>query len=114
MDIKKDIMSGKIWGLELLDSASETICSNRYADIYKVPRKITKYDDDKFYLRTTCYNTIPRYEYVNGEYRLIDVILPTKQWEDDFEAYYNAFDYYDGNYLINKEKGTVYQVLWSY
>lgn len=122
--LAKDIQEGKIWGLRLTKTHVDAIRNNAYADIYLIPRKIVKADDEKFYVETRINH--PYYSQYNG----IDYVTPhclekTEQYEL-CEGYYDAFDYYDGNYLrgtdyipaaVNEEDQvqiTEYEVLWCY
>ena len=68
--LAKDIQEGKIWGLRLTKTHVDAIRNNAYADIYLIPRKIVKADDEKFYVETRINR--PYYSQYNG----IDYVTP--------------------------------------
>lgn len=75
--LRSDVENGIIAGLRLIKTDNEVIKSNRDADIYKVFRPIVASDENCFYVETKT---------AKGDYL-------------DLEAYYGAFDYYDGDIL---------------
>ena len=85
MDIKIDITAGKVTALKLIHTDIEVIRNNKYGLMFGVYRDINKVSDDYFTLKTWAKGKIV-----------------------DCEAYYSAFDYYDGKIL--KSRDTVYEV----
>ena len=117
-DFKKDIQNGKIWGLKLIRSPIAVIEDNHYADIFNVAREIVGCDEEKFYLRTR--RNKPKYiDYKNYEYQAPIGSNPTDNWVD-YEGYFGAFDFYDGNILRASVKDddipicTEYEVIHAY
>lgn len=78
-DFKRDIQSGKIKALAMLDVHTDVIKDNTYAQMYLAIRKIKNVYDDYFTLET----------YYNDDE------------ETECEAYYNAFTKYTGNSVSN-------------
>lgn len=89
--LKEDIMSGTISYMRLLETDISVIKANRDAMIYNTWRSVSSLTDDYFSLKTQRCK--------DGE--KID------RWEN-CEAYYTAFDYYDGTIL--KAGHTIYEV----
>ena len=90
--LKKDIESGRVKELMLIKTDFDVIKSNRDAMIYKVPRKIVSHNKYTFSLETErC-----KYGKPLDEYCLC-------------EAYYTAFNYYDGKIL--KSEVSTYKVI---
>ena len=83
--LKTDITGGKIAALKLINTDIEVIKNNRDGLMFGVYRDVNKISDDYFTLKT----------WSNG--KIVDC-----------EAYYTAFDYYDGKFL--KAGNTVYEV----
>ena len=123
-DLKKDIQSGKIKALKLIETPIDAIEGNYYALMYEKPREITRFDDEKFYLKTLRSPLQGYYELVGGAYAIKSLVLARNYQEwTEAEAYYSAFKYYDGKKLISEveipnavyEKDrihrTVYQVI---
>lgn len=125
-ELKLDIKNGKIWGLKLIKTPIHTVERNVYAQIFDCPREIVGFDDNCFYLKTRRCEP----HYLEGTYN------PVSYYESDFsipddiyeecEAYYQAFNYYDGNILksiteignpvneTDRIQETVYEVIRSY
>ena len=102
--IKEDVMSERIKTLTLIYSDISVIHENVYADMRNTPRKITRFDDEKFYLETwrKPYQTL--YETNNGGYQLVDIVKSGFiTGSTECEAYYDSFTYYDGESLIAEE-----------
>lgn len=98
-ELKKDVESGMIWGLRLVKTPVEAIKNNTCAMMFEESRPISGFDEKCFYLAT-------RYKdrhYLPGTYDGKNYVLPDYSIPTDFyteaEAYYSAFDYYDGNIL---------------
>lgn len=97
-DLKKDIQSGKIAALCLVRTNNAVIRDNTYAQMYFVDREVCGFDDEKFYLKTKKME--PHYHtdaYDGKNYRKPDYATPDGYFE--CEAYYAAFNYYDGDIL---------------
>ena len=122
--LKKDIQEGKIWGLRLIKTPTEVIRDNSYAMMFNIVREISGFDEKKFFLKTK--RNVPSYfDYKNYEYQKPDGYVTTDNY-CECEAYYGAFNYYDGNILrstqyfpscINEEdqvQVTEYEVLHIY
>lgn len=86
--LKNDVISGRINYLKLIDTDIEVIKDNKYAMMFGVYREVMNRNDNWFSLKT----------YAHG------IIL-------EAEAYYTAFDYYDGTIL--KSGDTVYKCAYS-
>lgn len=98
---KHDIQNGTVKALKLIKEPTEVIRNNCYALIFDTIRPIVKFDDKRFYLRTQLMNA--GYSSYNGiDYMIPDRCEPTGKYED-LEAYYDAFDYYDGEILRKTE-----------
>ena len=125
-ELKDDIENGKLYGLKLVKTSNEVIKRNLYGEMYEVIREIVGFDNEKFYLRTKLRE--PRFitGSCNGtEYCIPDYSISSNRY-CDCEAYYNAFNFYDGNILrcvlnfpdaINKKDSVIvdeYQVIRSY
>lgn len=103
--LKQDIMTGKIRSLTMVSTNIDTIRHNCYAMMFNVSREISRCDDDRFYLLTE--RCTPSYSNYNGtDYRMPDGSAATGNFVD-CEAYYTAFDYYDGKVL--KSGHTIYE-----
>lgn len=103
-DLKKDIQSGKVKKLKLIEVHNDVIRDNSYAEMLNVVREITRFDDEKFYLKTKRKPTQGRYELVNGAYERTAVV--NGRYRDDWtecEAYYSVFSY-DGKRLVKEDK----------
>ena len=123
-DLKKDIQEGKIWGLRLIKTPVEVIRDNSYAMLFNMVREISGFDDEKFFLRTKQNNPV-YYDYKNYDYQKPNGYVSGDEY-CECEAYYRAFNYYDGNILraseyfsscINEEdqnQVTEYEVLHIY
>lgn len=97
-DLKKDIQSGRIAGLNLVKVKNEVIMDNSYAQMYFVDREVCGFDDEKVYLKTRKME--PHYHtnaYDGKNYIKPDYATPDGYFE--CEAYYSAFNYYDGDIL---------------
>jgi hypothetical protein len=81
-ELKKDIQSKRIKGLKLIKTPVEVIRNNVHAEIYKAPRRVVMPGKNLFYLETRC---------ADGSFYCA-------------EAWYDAFDYYDGKILRNTQK----------
>lgn len=126
-ELKSDIEYGKIWGLKLVKTPIKVIENNRYSQMFDVSRPITKFDDECFYLKTRrCIPHCLEGTYSGGaKYYEPDYAIPDDIYEE-CEAYYSAFNYYDGNTLrstveipnavnkIDEIKITEYEVIRSY
>lgn len=91
MNLHEDILTGKVTQFKLIATDIDVIRKNRDAMIYDTWRSVSSLTDDYFSLKTQRCK--------DGE--KID------QWEN-CEAYYTAFDYYDGTIL--KAGHTIYEV----
>lgn len=102
-DLKKDIQSGKVKKLKLIEVHNDVIRDNSYAEMFNVVREITRFDDEKFFLRTKRKPTQGRYELVNGAYERTAVVK-AREKEDwtECEAYYSVFSY-DGKRLVKED-----------
>lgn len=124
--LKYDIAKGKIWGLRLVKTPIEAIKTNCYGLIFEESREIVGFDEEKFYLKTRYRE--PTYlpgTFDGKNYAVPDYSLPTDIYSD-VEAYYSAFNYYDGDILravckipaaVNPKdsiKITEYEVIRSY
>ena len=124
VDLKKDVESGKIFGLRLIKTDNEVIEHDCYAEMFETVREIVGFDDRRFYLKTRMRD--PHYLGYNGvEYTIPDFAVSSFKYSD-CEAYYETFNYYDGNILrsvnefpaaVNEEDKvsvTEYEVIWGY
>ena len=103
-ELMQDIQEGKIFGLRLIEHPIAIIQNNVDAEMFGIVREIIDCDKEKFFLKTKS---------IAGQYF-------------DCEAYYAAFNYYDGDILRKIEefpnvvdekdsvKVTEYEVLRSY
>lgn len=110
--LKRDIQSGEITALELIYTDNPVIEDNRYAQMYLTPRRITRFDDNKFYMDTIRTDLQTYYEPVNGDWRQVDVVEGYDMApKEESEAYYSAFYYYDGDTIRHREEipNAVYQ-----
>lgn len=99
-----DLEKGKIFGLQLIRSENDAVKRNCYADIYQTVREIVGFDNEKFYLRTRLSDPYYLQGSTNGsDYCLPDYSIPSDEWYNA-EAYFSAFDYYDGNTLRSIQK----------
>lgn len=90
--LKQDIESGKVTKLMLIETDADIIKNNRDGMMYKVIRDIIRHDNNSFTLKTErCINHMP-----SGSYC-------------DCEAYYTAFNFYDGKIL--KSNHSTYQIM---
>lgn len=124
-EFKKDLQDGKIFGLRLVKTPSEVFENNVYGKMFIQTREITGFDEEKFFLKTKrmtpCFYP-GSYDGLN--YKMPDYGKPNGYVE--CEAYFNAFDYYDGDILrstteisaaVDKKdciQVTEYQVIRSY
>lgn len=120
----QDLHDGKIWGLRLVKTPINAIHNNAYGDIFGIPRQIVKSDNEKFYMLSR--RNKPYFSGYNG----IDYVEPHCKEKTDIyaktEAYYSAFNYYDGCTLqsitevqspVNEDKSvliTEYEIIRSY
>lgn len=124
--LKKDIITGKIYGLKLVSTPIEAIRRNQYAKIFEEVRPVVEADDERFILLTRRQE--PHYlpgTYDGTGHYFADFSIPDQKY-CDAEAYYSAFDYYDGHTLksivnipsaVNEKDRiqiTVYEVVRSY
>ena len=103
-DLKKDIQSGKIKALKLIESTNVFIRSNCNALMFGVERDIIDWDEERFYLETETLPIQGLYELTNGAYSLTDIVKA--RHENDWclcEAYYSVFKY-DGKRLVHEEE----------
>ena len=125
-ELKRDIQDGKIWGLKLVSTSVDVLKRDQYALIFGEPREIVGFDNECFYLRTRYSEShyLPG-SYDGKNYVVADYSIPTQTYFNA-EAYYKAFNYYDGNILrstteiknaVNPKdiiQITEYQVIRSY
>lgn len=98
-ELKKDILSGKIYGLKLIKTPIEAIRNNRYSLMFGEIREIVNANETCFYLKTRVMEPHYLKGTSNGvDYSISDFSIPTQNYVN-CEGYYSAFENYDGHIL---------------
>lgn len=95
--LKTDIQTHKLMGLKLMKTGIDVTKHNVYADIFDKYLPITGFDEEKFYLEARL-NIPVQKDYDGRNYKEPIDHISTDICET-LEAYYEAFNFYDGHIL---------------